>query len=132
MYISRLADGTLILEVRWREFADAWASAPLAERVALDDGRPAVIRHDRDGGQPSFLTVYPTTWGMVRHRLMEAFAGERPTKRTRRCQACDSILTVAREYPQAWTFKCPACGGREVWGKNLVGGTRGAGEEEKR
>jgi hypothetical protein len=40
-------------------------------------------------------------------------------------------MTVSREYENVWTFRCEVCKSVEAWGKDVVGGTQGAGEREK-
>lgn len=131
MFIDRLADGTLVVETRWQDFAAEYRAAPKVRRAVLMDGRPAVVRPQPEG-EPSYLTVPPAVWHLVRVKVSEHLAGQPAPKRVRHCQNCDAELRVAREYAHAWTFTCPGCGSREVWGKAIVGGTEGAGEVEKR
>lgn len=132
MYIDRLPDGTLLIELRWQDFAAQWRAVPQASKSILTDGRPAIRQLGEAGKQPSYRTIPFGIWTIVRQRAREAFLANPPAKRERRCQNCDTAMKVAREYAHAWTFKCPKCMGSEIWGKDQVGGTRGAGENEKK
>ena len=136
MLLDRRPDGSLVIETRWDDFVTAWRAADDAHRVALGDGRPAVMRDaplslDADP-KPAYLTVAQPAWDVLRRRVKEAFRGEPPPPRTRLCQACRGPLTLAKEYEDVWTFVCGQCRSRETGGKDVVGGTRGAGEREAR
>jgi len=134
MIFSRRKDGGLLFETRWDRFVAEWRTATDAERVVLEDGRPAIRREptpEDEDGDVTYTTLAPRLWEEIKHRQREAFALAPAPKRTRLCQACRGTMRVAREYEDCWTFKCYACSSSEVWGKDVLGGARGAGEKEK-
>ena len=130
--IERLPDRSLVFCCTWREFLQAWRQADQAHRVVLPDGRPAA-RTDGEGEvPPSYTSLHPHVWPVLRARLKEAFALVPPSsKRVRLCEACRSELKVSREESMVWHFKCETCGSIEIYGKDFVGGTPGAGEKER-
>ena len=135
MILTRRKDGGLVFEERWDRFCSEWRAASAKERVVLDDGRPAVRREPRpedEDGEVTFTTLAPALWERIKSRQRAAFAMEPPPKRVRLCQACRAEMGVAREYESVYCFRCPVCGSSETWGKQIVGGTFGAGEKEKR
>ena len=137
MILGRYSDGGLMFAVRWDVFARDWRTASAKERVVLNDGRPAIRREpsaDEENGEVTYTTLPPALWDRIKSRQKDAFAMNPPPPRTRLCQACCAELRVAREYGSVWTFRCPACGRSETWGKDQpgIGGTWGAGEREKR
>jgi len=121
-----LADNIMVIEGRADEFSREWRAAAPQDRVVLDDKRPAV-RHRMSEGT-LYFTPHPEAWERMkrlpRGRLIVA-------GRTRLCEFCSSEMRVAREYHDVWTFVCPSCKSSEVQSKALVGGTRGAGEQER-
>ena len=127
--LSRLGNWTLV-EDRWDLLAANWKRAPLAKRIILTDGRPAVL--SKDGSVAS--TVPMPVWQVIRKRLKRTedfhLIGT-PKSRERVCEMCAASLQVSREYTHAWAFKCPVCKSVELHGKDKVGGVIGAGEEEK-
>lgn len=134
MLIDRRRDGSLVFNCRWDHFVKEWRGAPLNRRVVLDDGRPAVRRPPEEDqqGTETYTTIAPALWDTIKKRQREAFGGNPPPPRTRLCQACRQPMRMVREYSDVWCFKCDTCGSSETWGKQIVGGTRGAGEIEKR
>jgi hypothetical protein len=135
MRLVRRRDGTREFQVAtWREFRADWLAAPREHRGLFDeDRRPCVFRPaGADGQEPSYIAPHPMVWERVRARTREAMAQAPPRKRTRRCEACDTELTVARELSGLWVFRCGSCGSTEMFGKDVVGGTVGAGESEVR
>ena len=121
--------------VHWDMFAQEWRAAAAKERVVLDDGRPAIRRAppaDEENGEVTNTTLAPVLWERVKARQREAFAMNPAPPRTRLCQACRAELEVSREYGAVWCFRCESCGRSETWGKDILGGTHGAGEGEKR
>mgnify|MGYP001561557671 CR=1 FL=1 len=135
MFLERRPDGGLVFNDRWDRFSVSWRQATDAERVVLEDGRPAIRREplpDETDGEVTFTTLAPELWERIKSRQREAFALAPPPPRTRWCQACRAAMVVSREYDVVWCFRCPTCGSSETWGKDVLGGTRGAGETEKR
>ena len=133
MIFSRRPDGGLLFETRWDLFSAEWRVASAKERVILEDGRPAIRREATDeDGEVAFTTLAPELWNRIRARQREAFLMNPPPARTRLCQACRAEMRVTKEYENVWCFRCSVCGSSETWGKDVVGGTRGAGETEKR
>lgn len=137
MLLSRRKDGGLLFETRWDLFAQEWRTASAKERVLLDDGRPAIRREPSEGdedGEVTYTTLAPELWNRIKGRQREAFAMNPPPARVRLCLACRGEMKVVRECEAVWCFRCPACGSSETWGKDQagIGGTRGAGEAEKR
>jgi len=133
--LERYSDGGLMFNDRWDRFCQSWRVATPRERVVLNDGRPAIRREpspDEEDGEITYTTIAPALWEKIKQRQREAFALTPPPPRTRLCQACRAPLKVAREYGDCWTFVCDQCKSTEIHGKDLVGGTWGAGEAEKR
>ena len=135
MFLERRKDGGLLFNERWDRFSQEWHRADHKQRVVLDDGRPAIRREpspDGEDGEITFTTLAPELWNRIKSRQREAFLINPPPPRTRLCQACRAEMAVTKEYENVWCFKCSVCGSSETWGKDIVGGTRGAGETEKR
>lgn len=134
MILHRRPDGSILFEVAWKDFRADWRKATAAQKVVLDDRRPAVRIETRgpDGApEVRITTIAGPLWERLRPRLQAAMRGDQPHRRLRLCGACRAELTVTREYGDSWTFRCPQCRTVEVWGKRIVGGTMGAGEQEK-
>ena len=133
MLLERYRDGGLMFQTRWDKFAQDWRTSTAKERVVLDDGRPAIRREAADeDGEITYTTLAPELWSRIKSRQREAFAMNPPPPRTRLCQACRAEMKVSREFEAVWCFTCPTCGSSETWGKDVVGGSIGAGEKEKR
>ena len=130
MLLTRRPDGTILFEGTWRDFMSEWRAATPADRVVLADGRPAVAR--RQVEPPNFFTIHGQVWEIVRPRLTAAMQGAPPKKRERLCEVCRTPMGVAREFTDVWSFKCPACRSVQMFGKDVIGGTHGAGEKETR
>lgn len=120
-----------VIEVQSTEFWGAMKAAPKDARVVLPDNRPGVKRQTDLGDV--ILTLYPAVWAMQKRKLKELRGYDliQPVSRTRLCQICLTPMKVTREMEQLWVMKCPACKSTEMWGKQFVGGTWGAGEKEK-
>ena len=131
MLIDKGPNGSLIICQGWRHFLEDWRTATPAERTVLPDRRPAVRREGEDG-RATYLTIYPAVWEFMRGRITEAFRQTPPPKRVRLCAGCREEMVVTIEYEDVWCWTCPQCRSSETWGKNLVGGTIGAGLKEKR
>ena len=120
----------VLYEDRWDLLAANWKRAPLAKRIVLADGRPAVLSKD----ESVVSTVPMPVWVSIRKQLKRTedfhLIGE-PKARERVCEMCATPLRVSREFTHAWAFKCPVCRSVELHGKDKVGGVVGAGEEEK-
>ena len=136
MKIVRRPDGTHDVQVAtWREFQDAWRAAPVEHRAVFDDGRPCVYRPARADEETgllgaSYLSPLPGLWALVRSRTKELVALREPRKRERNCAACGSAMTLTRELATVWVFHCAVCKAVEQFGKDVIGGTIGAGESE--
>lgn len=131
MLFTRRADGTLLVELTGKQFTEMWRQAPHAHRLVMDDRRPAVRKVEEDG-----ITLY-TIHAMLWEILRDLPRGQAKVQnRVVRCDACGSDMTVAREYDGGgksagcWCFKCPKCASTEIWSKEILGGTKGAGEKE--
>ena len=124
--------GCRVFSGRWDEFLRQWNAAPQANRVVLPDKRPAVRRPPDEGeDKPSYVTVHPLVWEDIRPRLEQRMALRVHPRRARLCQACGAEMRVSKEYEQVWAMVCTVCKSVEAWGKDIVGGTPGAGEKEK-
>lgn len=133
--IARYRDGGLLFNERWDRFSVQWRTSAPHERVILDDGRPAIRREPNPiepDGEVTYVTLASALWDTIKKRQKAAFAMEPPPPRTRLCQACRAEMKVSREYEAVWCFRCEACGSSETWGKDVLGGTQGSGEKEKR
>src|SRR3990167_6624457 len=132
MLMDRRKDGSLVFGTTWQDFILDWKLARQEDKVRLDDGRPAVVRHQPDTGDISYVTLHPRVWSVVRMKFQEMLQLNPPRKRERLCRACRQPMTVARETTDVWCFKCTRCDTTDIEAKALVGGTLGQGEEEKR
>ena len=128
MLLDRLPNRSPVFGLRWDEFKAEWAKATQAQKTMLGDGRPAV-RHE--GEPPSYMSIHPHVWEIIRPKLKALFQGGNVPKRVRLCEACNSELKVVQEQEQVWIFKCEFCGSREIQAKSRIGGQIGAGEKEK-
>jgi len=45
MLFTRRPDGSLLIEVNGKQFTEMWKAAPQADRIVMDDRRPAVRTH---------------------------------------------------------------------------------------
>lgn len=126
MRLTRLEDGTLLVETRWDEFRTEYKRAPLGQRLVLDDGRPAAR-----SSPGTLMAPHPVAWQLVRHWLKTRHPDAPAPKRVRLCEACGSEMTVVRELAWTWCFRCPKCSSLEVHGKDVIGGQIGAGEKER-
>lgn len=129
--LTKRPDESWLVETRLDYFLDRWKTSAMADRLVLDDQRPAVRSTSPEG--VSLITIHPDAWDRVRAHIKPLLKqGElvHPNKK-RLCEFCGSELKVKREMTDAWVFHCPACQTSEIHGKNLVGGTLGAGEKEK-
>lgn len=127
MKLTRGAGNFSLIECRADQFGQAMRVAPRTARCVLTDGRPALMERD-EWGQLRYLTIHPYAWSI----LKRSAADRARSTRIKRCEFCRSDMRVEREYETSWTFSCPACKSIEVHDKRFVGGTRGAGEKEKR
>lgn len=132
MLIDKGPNGSLVIAGTWKAFLLDWRTAKPEERTVLPDTtkRPAV-RREGEAGRVTYLTIYPAVWEFMRGRIKEAFLRNPPAKRVRLCQGCRAEMVVSIEYEDVWCFVCPQCQSSETWGKQLLGGTRGAGVKEK-
>lgn len=129
MLIDRLASGSPVFSLTWKQFLVEWRRSDQRHRAVLDDGRPAVIH---DGEPPSYHTVVPALWAHVKPQLQERLVLRQHPPRARLCEACGTPMHLTHEWSEVWTFACERCGSVEAWGKDVVGGTWGAGEVERR
>ena len=137
MQVERLPDRSLVFAVGWAEFRRLWLEAELKDRVVLDTGRPAVLTGtDPLDGRRSYHAPHASIWAIVRaqqrHRAQAPGVVVVHPKRGRLCQQCGAEMEMVREHEHTWAFACPACKSSEVYGKDRLGGTEGAGEAEKR
>ena len=127
MLLTRQSDGSLLIEGRADHFSQLWKAAPIANRVVLEDKRPAVRQVTEQG--VTFTTIHPYSWEVLR-RLPRNRAILH--SRTKLCEFCSAELKVSKEYETVWCFTCPVCKSVETHSKQMIGGTVGAGEKEKR
>lgn len=117
----------VMVECRADQFGETMKTMPKSARCVLTDGRPALITKDEFGGV-MYITIHAYAWSILKkipkHRHVPS--------RVRLCEFCRSEMKLAREYETSWTFTCPVCKSVEVHDKRFIGGTRGAGEKEKR
>jgi len=127
MLLTRLPDGSLMIECRADQFSAEYKAAPIHERVVLDDRRPAVRKVTDQG--ITYTTIHPYIW-----EVLKALPRNRPMvqNKIKLCQGCGSEMKVSREYEGCWCFTCDKCKSVETHDKRLIGGTFGAGEKEKR
>ena len=129
--LTRRRDGSWLVEGRLDHFLEKWKVAARADRLVLDDHRPAVRTHDDQG--ISLTTIHPEAWDRVRAIIKPLLhQGElvHPNKK-RLCELCGSELKVVRELHDCWVFHCASCETNEIHAKALVGGQSGAGKKEK-
>lgn len=126
MLMTRLHDGTLLLEVRGDQFAEAYKAASLRERVVLDDKRPAVRRESAEG--VTITTLNAMAWDVL--KFLKRTNRTQTVPRLRRCDNCHTELKIDREREQYWVFSCPSCHSVQIDGKSIIGGQVGAGEKE--
>lgn len=131
MLMSRLPDGSLLIELTGRQFTEKWTTAAKADKVVLDDQRPAV-RAKGDLGT-TYYTILGRLWEVLRARPRGQAKVE---NRVMRCDACGADMKLTHEYDGGgkgvgcWTFACDVCKSREIWSKDIVGGTARGGERE--
>jgi hypothetical protein len=135
MILATLRDRSLVFEDAWGALRQKWRAAPSADQVILEDGRPAVRLYVEDG-RVAYQSVPPAVWGEIKGKLAmrSQLIGGGPIahpKRGRLCVTCGAALEVTKEYGSAWCFRCPICRAVEVFGKDVIGGTVGAGDVEK-
>jgi len=129
--LTKRPDDSWLIETRLDYFLEKWKVAALKDRLVLDDQRPAV-RSTTDEGV-SLTTIHPEAWMRVRATIKPLLKQQelKHPSRGRLCEFCGSELKMVREMTDAWVFNCVACHTSEIHGKNLVGGTQGAGIAEK-
>lgn len=98
------------------------------EFTYLPDGRPAITRPPLNG-VPHAITLYWNTWEIRKSKHREKHLPKGP--RERACSNCGCAMTVSKEFGDTWSFRCEACQQVDVWGKQIVGGTKGGGEKER-
>ena len=131
MLITHRSDGSTLIELTGKQFQDRYKIANLAERVVMDDRRPAVRSVSELG--TTYYTILAPLWVLLCH-----LPRNRPKveNRVMRCDACGGDMRVTREYDGGgkdagcWCFKCPRCKSTEIWSKDIVGGSKGGGEKE--
>ena len=130
MLITHRPDGSTLIELTGRQFGEKYREATPAERVVMDDKRPAVRRVSDLG--VTYYTIAGLLWEILRGLPRRQ---PKVQNRVMRCDACGSDMQVTHEYEATataagyWTFACPKCKSREIWGKDIVGGGKG-GEKE--
>ena len=127
MLLTRQPDGSLLIEGRADHFSQLWKAAPVASRVVLPDGRPAVREVKMEG--VTYTTIHGRAWEVLRvlprnRAILHS--------RTKLCEFCSTELKVSKEYETVWCFTCPVCKSVETHSKQMIGGTLGAGTKEKR
>ena len=131
MYITRQADGTVLVETTAKAFLDEWRQASADHKVVLDDQRPALVRQpDMANGEPTFLTLMPAVWDRMKAVGWAKLGEARHPPHARLCEVCSAEMRLTRESAQHWMFKCPRCPTYETWSKAMLGGTIGAGKPE--
>lgn len=129
MLLTRLPDGSLMVECRGDQFAEAWKLAKPSERIVLEDKRPAVRKETEQG--VTVTTVHEKAWDIIQY--LKRHDKLKTVPRRRQCEFCHSELTVAREVSKGyWTFTCKNCHSTEIHDKRMIGGSWEQGENEKR
>lgn len=129
--LTQLPDGSWLIEGRLDHFLAKWRTAQQFQKTVLPDKRPAVLSMSDEG--LSIVTLHPEAWDRVRSKvepLLKAGQLQHPHKQ-RLCEFCGTELKLKRELNDCWVFWCASCETSEIQSKRLVGGTLGAGEEEK-
>ena len=108
-----------------REYLKAQAVDP-TKLMVLPDSRPAVALNAE---RTSYITLHEALWAEIER--IRRRGGLTITKRERACPQCGVPMRMTHEYTDVWTFQCPQCNSIDMQGKQRVGGTAGAGEEEK-
>lgn len=129
MLFTPQPNGSLLVELdTWREFRAKWRDAPPDHRIVLADKRPAVLDPHADPltDRPTLYTPHWHIWSCVRNLQQLDMPAE---SRTMRCASCNEPMKPI-EHETYWKFACERCHSREIWGKDAVGGTIGAGERE--
>jgi len=131
MHLTRLPNGTLLVELDGRAFAEMLKDAPQSTKLQLPDKRPAIAKYaPRTTLEDSEQTYYTLHW-YIWERIRSLPQYQNVPSRTRLCDNCGTALKVKEEREDHWLFACPRCDTREFWGKQLIGGTIGAGQREK-
>ena len=128
---TRKPNDPTVIVVTSKEFWATMAKTPTSDRVVMEDCRPGVRRETELG--PVVLTLAPAVWEKQK-KVLKAKRGYDlilPPAQTKLCLFCSAPMKVTRELEQISIMKCPHCQATEMWGKQVVGGTLGAGEKEK-
>ena len=131
MDLMPASPNALEIIVTSKEFWSTMAAAPRSARCVLKDNRPGVKKDTELG--PVILTLAPAVWAKQKKVLKEKRGYDLivPPAKTKLCLFCSTPMKVTQELEQIWIMQCPHCRGTELWGKQLVGGTWGAGEKER-
>lgn len=129
---SRRPDGSTVIELDYEPWRAQWLQATNEEKAVLEDSRPAIRREPfMSGLPPTYVTLRHALWDALKkfERRNPAFFEDNshPTH-GRNCSACKAELKLKREWHHGWLFYCPRCQSSELLGKELYGGTIGAGE----
>jgi len=118
----------ILTEVGSRAFNAEFRRSTEAQQFVLDDGRPAIMAEPLFG-VPHAVTMYMHVWEI---RKSQYLAKHLPAgSHERGCPTCGCKMEVTRELESTWSFRCPVCKTVDAWGKQIVGGTHGAGQKEK-
>src|SRR3990167_5759826 len=130
MLITPQKDGSTLVEVRGQEFSEAWRTCRPAQKVVLDDKRPAVRRITANG--TSYITLHRDAWATLKGNMAKLPMGQAKVKnRVKLCDWCGAELRMIKELTTCWSFQCPKCNSVEVHDKKVLGGTIGQGVVEK-
>ena len=138
---TRLPSGDLLIEADLTRFQQEFQKTPKEDRVKLKDGRLGLRRHDvMDPESYTVMTVHQEVWERMvfaakrqtsnMKEFLTRFEQKAAPAKKRLCKECGAEQKERMEKEQWWSFYCPSCEKNEIWGKNLIGGTWGAGEKE--
>ena len=133
--MSRLSDGTLVIEMDLEALQDLWRRAehdPSLKKMLLKDHRPAIYdTGDVLDGTATIRTVAPHIWAMaLRNQANQPVAGTASGRYERVCAVCGNPMKMVSELEVAWVWRCLICKSMDTRMKSLDGGTPGAGARE--
>ena len=118
----------ILTEVGEAAFNAEFRKAASGDLHELPDGRPAIMTQALFG-EVHVTTMYPMVWDRRKSRVGQTNRAVGSAERG--CPTCGCTMVLTNELETTWSFWCPDCKTVETWGKQIIGGTIGAGEKEK-